>query len=1427
MKNGKILKIFTFTISIVLSLAFLVAPVNASLVFPDLTAEHWCYDKIIDFEEKGFVCGYEDGTFRPDQTITRAEYVKIVNNFFGYELEYDKDSGFSDINSGDWFIPYVNEAVERGYITGYEDGTFRPEDPIRRQEATVILARILDIDKEEYPADHVDGLAQYSDGDEVEEWAKVAIHSYSVYNFINGYQDGSLRILQDVTRAETVELLHILEQQIIIPEPDKDSNGGGGGGYSSSTARPVITAYEQINQELKVVPNGKWVNSETAYQDGSLIRITCQTNGATINYSLDNWKTQNEYTDEFVVLDGIHTINAYATKVGYLSSYVGKATVKVDTVPPKVQGVQNGKEVTLNVEDYDLHNIGTQNISGVSGDSLKYAWFTSGDQDYVRETSWITFENNGVVIAPEYPGVYYLGVMGSDVAGNKIGTGLFEKAPNNDDNVDFPNTTEDEEPTDEPFVIVTEIIKGDPTVEPPVEDKEEIIEITVNSFITIVHDFNDDAADLTPSGDIKVQIEAKPGEKYTVNALNSTEAGYEFVKNYDVKNAPQEITVSRNSGDASNTVTINYERIMVKVTFAKDDKDKEITGTMEALTNIPAGTTVTLTENAFQKVGHEFVEWSGSNGKDYDDKAEFTAMPENREVTLEAVWKVLQYEVKLISGDNVKEVNGAGKYDYGADVTIEAILDLEDGYTVKFVEWSGDTTSIKSFKNKEETSFKMPANDLLLEAIADKKANTNTKYTVKHWLETLTDDDYEVEETKTYEGTTDTDAVIKGKEKEFTGFTFNPSKTTTEPVNGDLNINGSGDLVINLYYDRNSYRLELKSGYNITAVSLNGTTDYSGDFKYGETVSISATLKTKNGTDYEFDEWTVKKADTKAEFTKPTKASQNITIPASNLTLTAEANEIDAAITKLEIVDFTGSGDKAAPEPGDTVTYEVTVENLSDESAKVKLKYSVQNSGDILGDKEEVITIPKGESKSFEFKAKINEKFDVNKEFVVEVEVKSTTGNNVTLASINKGKNTEKVATIKFKPKTNKNIVMLIDTSASMGFCTDHGITDYGYWGYVVLRENLVPGNEHYYSGNYETSEYLEEKDLVYNNGWLISDYNQKAQGPWKGHSEDLTSSGETNRCTAPSRIEVLINSLVAEETGFIDVIANAAENNSEENNPEKVTITLVTFSGTCGTTEPKPSISKILGPFDVVKEKTQLKQSVESLKYELHSGTYLNNGLKKVEDLVTSNQYEQKLLSDESVENYFIFFGDGDLSDKSAAEVEVRQGYINTLLKGNTAFFDYSYAIGFGGDFKPGSEAEAVLDSLLIKSADTPLKANSAQDITSAFASIARNILATTQTQNGKLKLSGTAFDDAVKNSRVFPIAVIAEVDGVTKVLFKITSTSDTSVSWDSDGDGIDDTTTNIEFNYAGSTLKEIVIDLSGTAFSTKKQLNVVLDKQ
>ena len=151
----KINKKLIIFLAVVLTALLAVSAVfaKAPKSFSDLKTSHWCYEKIMDFLGRGFVDGYEDGTFRPDQTITRAEFVKIVNNFFGYDStpEENAKSSFSDVSEEDWYFGYVEEAVENGYIKGYTDGTFRPFETIRRQEATVILSRILGIDKEEYP----------------------------------------------------------------------------------------------------------------------------------------------------------------------------------------------------------------------------------------------------------------------------------------------------------------------------------------------------------------------------------------------------------------------------------------------------------------------------------------------------------------------------------------------------------------------------------------------------------------------------------------------------------------------------------------------------------------------------------------------------------------------------------------------------------------------------------------------------------------------------------------------------------------------------------------------------------------------------------------------------------------------------------------------------------------------------------------------------------------------------------------------------------------------------------------------------------------------------------------------------------------------------------------------------------------------------
>ena len=85
----------------------------------------------------GIINGYEDGTYRPDNTITRAEFAKVIAVFLGLgEFASDAPSGFSDVDGNDhWAKKYIKLAVDKGIVLGYEDGTFRPDNPVKYSEA--------------------------------------------------------------------------------------------------------------------------------------------------------------------------------------------------------------------------------------------------------------------------------------------------------------------------------------------------------------------------------------------------------------------------------------------------------------------------------------------------------------------------------------------------------------------------------------------------------------------------------------------------------------------------------------------------------------------------------------------------------------------------------------------------------------------------------------------------------------------------------------------------------------------------------------------------------------------------------------------------------------------------------------------------------------------------------------------------------------------------------------------------------------------------------------------------------------------------------------------------------------------------------------------------------------------------------------------
>ena len=110
--------------------------------YSDVTADKWYNNAVSTLSRLGVISGYPDGTFRPDASITRAEFAKIAVSFCKYgSTTY---SGcFSDVKASDWFSTCVETAKTSNLIAGYPDGTFRPNNAITRAEACTIVNRTL------------------------------------------------------------------------------------------------------------------------------------------------------------------------------------------------------------------------------------------------------------------------------------------------------------------------------------------------------------------------------------------------------------------------------------------------------------------------------------------------------------------------------------------------------------------------------------------------------------------------------------------------------------------------------------------------------------------------------------------------------------------------------------------------------------------------------------------------------------------------------------------------------------------------------------------------------------------------------------------------------------------------------------------------------------------------------------------------------------------------------------------------------------------------------------------------------------------------------------------------------------------------------------------------------------------------------------
>lgn len=215
---GKKNRAITVILVLVLLMSLTLNPVFSKEVQFSDTEGHWAEDEISIWTKYGFISGYNDGSFKPNEYITRAEFVTLINRIIVPETYSDID--YSDVSTDNWYYEDMAKAVTVGYIQGYDDHTLKPENPITREEVATIIANITG-----EVAIGTNNLNQFTDYNEISTWSNEAMALAVEKGYMVGYYDNTLQPGKPITRAEVIALLTRVFDDIFegeLPEVNED-----------------------------------------------------------------------------------------------------------------------------------------------------------------------------------------------------------------------------------------------------------------------------------------------------------------------------------------------------------------------------------------------------------------------------------------------------------------------------------------------------------------------------------------------------------------------------------------------------------------------------------------------------------------------------------------------------------------------------------------------------------------------------------------------------------------------------------------------------------------------------------------------------------------------------------------------------------------------------------------------------------------------------------------------------------------------------------------------------------------------------------------------------------------------------------------------------------------------------------------------------
>jgi hypothetical protein len=176
--------------------------------FADVPADFWAKPFVDKLSSRKIIEGYDNNTYRPQQPVNRAEFAAIIDKAFQTDLT-NTNRNFADVPADFWAQNQIKNAVDKKFMKGYDANTFRPEQKIPRVQVIAALVSGLDKTLRTPPASPEQVLNIYKDADQIPQWAREQVAIATANGLIVNYPDRNLfRPNEEATRAEVASMIH-------------------------------------------------------------------------------------------------------------------------------------------------------------------------------------------------------------------------------------------------------------------------------------------------------------------------------------------------------------------------------------------------------------------------------------------------------------------------------------------------------------------------------------------------------------------------------------------------------------------------------------------------------------------------------------------------------------------------------------------------------------------------------------------------------------------------------------------------------------------------------------------------------------------------------------------------------------------------------------------------------------------------------------------------------------------------------------------------------------------------------------------------------------------------------------------------------------------------------------------------------------------